>query len=82
MDDIKTGFVLLFILVVCICVLSYSDIVTINNVKGGVFANITNTTTNKEIVDMIHKACHSVPWYYDSATCENRLLDTFIVPTK
>lgn len=82
METIDKLFALFVLAAIVFVGILYFNQLTMNEVKSEVFGNITNTTTNKEIVEYIHIACNNTPWYVWRADCENELLKTFITPTK
>ncbi len=74
--------IMMFLSLAGILVISYYDTNAMTNATSEVFSSITNTTTNKEIVEQIHESCGKFPWYTFKYDCEERLLRMFIKPTR
>ena len=75
----------LIVLIACLLgfpVLAYYSQVEYNENQMEVFASITNTTTNDQIVNQIRETCSKTSLLLFPTDCETRLLKTFTIPTK
>jgi len=75
----------LIVLIACLLgfpVLAYYSQVEYNENQMEVFASITNTTTNDQIVNQIRETCSKTSLPLFTTDCETRLLETFTTPTK